>query len=115
LCALPQPDGIIWRYPGFPSLLVTYEVANDFFFSGHTAIAVFGTVELARIGWRWLAPVAVAIALFQSAVVLVLRAHYTMDVFAGAVTALLVALLVTHLAPPCDRALARTFARFSAR
>jgi hypothetical protein len=115
LCALPPPDGIIWRYPGFPSLLVTYEVANDFFFSGHTAIAVFGAVELARLGVRWLVPVAFAIALFQAAVVLVLRAHYTMDVFAGAVTALMVALIVNSLAPLCDKALARAFAGFRAR
>src|SRR5467141_1638847 len=39
ICALPPPPGMIWHYPGFPSLLVTYHVANDFFFSGHTAIA----------------------------------------------------------------------------
>jgi hypothetical protein len=112
LCALPPPDNFIWRNPGFPSLLVTYEVSNDFFFSGHTAIAVFGAVELARLGWRWLVPVAVALALFQTAVVLVLRVHYTMDVFAGAVTALLVALVVNYLAPPCDQALARAFSGF---
>src|SRR5207248_3152033 len=29
LCSLPAPAGIIWHYPGFPSLLVTYSVAND--------------------------------------------------------------------------------------
>jgi len=40
LCSLPAPPGIIWHDPGFPSLFVTYEVANGFFFSGHTAIAV---------------------------------------------------------------------------
>jgi hypothetical protein len=51
LCALPQPDYVIWHYPGFPSLLVTYSVANDYLFSAHTAIAVF---ELARLGRRWL-------------------------------------------------------------
>ena len=39
LCALPPPAGIIWRYPGIPSLLVTYGVSNDLFFSGHTALA----------------------------------------------------------------------------
>jgi len=39
LCALPPPPNLIWRYPGFPSLFVTYNVGNDFFFSGHTAIA----------------------------------------------------------------------------
>src|SRR5438477_9792016 len=42
LCPLPPPDGMIWRHPGFPSLLVTYGVPNDLFFSGHTAIAVMG-------------------------------------------------------------------------
>ncbi len=115
LCALPAPDGIIWRDPGIPSLLVTYDVANDFFFSGHTAIAVFGAVELGRLKYRWLVPVAVVVAVFQTATVIVLRAHYTMDVFAGAVTALLVAYLVTFMAPPCDRALARFCARFRAK
>jgi len=41
LCALPPPEGMIWRRPGIPSLLVTYGTATDLFFSGHTAIAVF--------------------------------------------------------------------------
>ncbi len=40
ICALPPPPNMIWHYPGFPSLLVTYHVANDFFFSGHTAICL---------------------------------------------------------------------------
>ncbi|HJZ82182.1 MAG TPA: hypothetical protein VKD91_17610 [Pyrinomonadaceae bacterium] len=53
LCALPQPDHMIWHYPGVPSLLVTY-----------------------------------------------------MDVFAGAVTALLVGILAGTLAPSVDRVLA---------
>src|SRR5262245_61151047 len=42
LCTLPPPEGMIWRNPGCPSLLVTYGVATDLFFSGHTAIAVYG-------------------------------------------------------------------------
>jgi hypothetical protein len=111
LCALPKPDGMIWTEPRFPSLLVTYQVSNDLFFSGHTAVAVFGAVELGRLPWRWLNPIAFALALFEAATVLVLRAHYTMDVFTGAVTALFVAGLVTHLAPACDRALARCLSR----
>jgi hypothetical protein len=44
---------------------------------------------------------------FEAATVLILRAHYTMDVFTGAVTALLVAQLAAHLAPRCDAWLAR--------
>jgi PAP2 superfamily C-terminal len=91
LCSLPAPPGIIWHDPGFPSLLVTYGVANDFFFSGHTAIAVFGAIELARLRRAWLTAQAVCVVLFEIAAVLVLRAHYTMDVFTGALAAVCVA------------------------
>src|SRR5262249_11448638 len=114
LTALPPPGGdpagVIWRYPGFPSLLVTYGVSNDLFFSGHTAIAVFGAIELGRLGrYWWLA--AVLLIVFEVATVLVLWAHYTMDVYAGAVTAVCMALLADRLAPVCDRALARLAAK----
>lgn len=88
LVALPAPPNAIWHYPGFPSLLVTYGVANDYFFSGHTAIAVLGAVELARLKKSWLMPMGIVIVVFEVATVLVLRAHYTMDVFTGAVTGL---------------------------
>jgi len=87
-------------------VVVTYGVANDLFFSGHTAIAVFGAVELARLGRRWLGVLGVGVALFEVAAVLTLRAHYTMDVFTGAVTALLVAGVAAKISPWCDRALA---------
>ena len=108
LCSLPPPEHMIWRDPGFPSLLVTYGVSNDLFFSGHTALAVYGATELARLGRRPLVWLGVVVVIFAIAAVLVLRAHYTMDVFAGAVTALLVAFLAERVAVPCDRWLARS-------
>src|SRR5579863_1510709 len=70
ICSLPAPPNIIWHYPGFPSVLVTYGVANDFFFSGHTAIAVFGAIELFRLRKNWLSVLAVAIVLFEILTVL---------------------------------------------
>jgi PAP2 superfamily C-terminal len=73
---------------------VTYGVSNDYFFSGHTAIAVLAVIEIARLGRRWLTTLGVLIALFEIATVLILRAHYTMDVFTGIVTGLYAA----HLA-----------------
>src|SRR2546427_10119377 len=88
LCALPPPDGMIWRHPGVPSLLVTYGTATDLFFSGHTAIAVFGGIELVQIGGPMLAALGVAVAAIEATTVLVLRAHYTMDGFAAIVAGL---------------------------
>src|SRR5215467_295424 len=106
LCSLPVPEGMIWHYPGFPSLLVTYHVANDFFFSGHTAIAVFGAMELSRFHRKWLTAVAILLVLLEVAAVLVLRTHYTMDVFAGILAALWIADISERLSPALDRCLA---------
>jgi hypothetical protein len=103
ICALPPPPNMIWRYPGFPSLLVTYHVANDFFFSGHTAIAVFGAIEVSRLRRNWLTALAVLIVGFEVATVLVLRAHYTMDVFTGIVAALWVAHFSERVSPRIDQ------------
>lgn len=94
LVALPAPPNAIWHSPGFPSLLVTYGVSNDYFFSGHTAIAVLAITEIARVGRRWLTALGVLIVVFEIAAVLILRAHYTMDVFTGIMTGLYAA----HLA-----------------
>src|SRR5216684_288746 len=96
---------LIWHYPGFPSLLVTYRVANDFFFSGHTAIAVFGALELARYHRKWLTFAAVLVVFFEVATVLILRAHYTFDVFTGIIAALWVAHVSERLSPLLDRLL----------
>ena len=106
LCALPAPERMIWRDPGFPSLLVTYGTASDLFFSGHTAIAVYGSIELAHYGGSLAVLLGLAIILVEATAVLVLRAHYTMDVFTGAVTALWVWTVASALAPGLDRSLA---------
>jgi PAP2 superfamily C-terminal len=99
LCALPTPPNMIWHYPGFPSLLVTYNVGNDFFFSGHTALAVFGAIELRRLRRPWLTALAGCVVVFEIATVLILRAHYTMDVFTGALAALWVSSLCDSISP----------------
>ncbi|MDB5300180.1 MAG: hypothetical protein JWO87_1843 [Phycisphaerales bacterium] len=102
---------MIWHDTGVPTLLVTYGVSTDLFFSGHTGLAVLGAVELARTKKKWLAMLGVLIALGEAATVLVLRAHYTMDVFTGAVTALLVAGFAEKIAPPLDAAIGNLFGR----
>jgi hypothetical protein len=102
ICALPPPPNMLWHYPGFPSLLVTYHVANDFFFSGHTAIAVFGAIELSRLRRNWLTITAVLLVFFEVATVLILRAHYTMDVFTGTLAALWVAHFSGQISPRLD-------------
>jgi hypothetical protein len=105
--ALPPPDGMIWRYPGIPSLLVTYGVATDFFFSGHTAIAVWGGLEIGRLPHKRAALLGALVAVFEASTVIILRAHYTMDVFTGVVVALLIHAHADRWARPIDQWLDR--------
>ncbi len=79
ICTLPIPQGSIWRYPGFPSLLVTYGTSNDFFFSGHTAVSVLGALYLYHTAPPWLAAIGIVVAAVEAVTVIVLRAHYTME------------------------------------
>lgn len=95
LTALPAPDGMIWEDPGVPSVFVTYHVTNDLFFSGHTALAVYGCLVLASLGNIYLTIAAVLLGLYEVFAVLALRAHWTMDVYAGFVSAVM-CFLLTH-------------------
>ena len=97
VCALPAPPKMIWHHPGFPSLLVTYGTANDFFISGHTAIAVLGAIEASHLLPFGFGLAAGAVAVFEATVVIVLRAHYTMDVLGAIVAAFCAANLAGHI------------------
>ena len=84
-------------------MLVTYGVSNDLFFSGHTALAVLGAIEAFQLAPPWLGWTAVVIAALEASVVLVLRAHYTLDIIAGALAAWWASSMAAWLAPFADR------------
>lgn len=91
--ALPPPPGVIWRSPGIPTLFVTYGVGNDLFFSGHTALAVYGAMQLATLGIAWLTALGAILAVYQVVAVIALRAHWTADVIAGLAAAVAIGLI----------------------
>ena len=99
---LPPPPGMIWRDPGVPTLLVTYGVSNDFFFSGHTALAVLGAIEICGVAPWWLGALAIVIALGEATIVIILRAHYTLDVITGAFAAWFAADMARRIVPYVD-------------
>jgi hypothetical protein len=63
---------------------------------------VFAATQLARFNRRWITALAIGVVGFEIVTVLVLRAHYTMDVFTGIVTALWVATLCERVALAID-------------
>ena len=107
VCTLPIPPGSIWRDPGFPTALVTYGTGNDFFFSGHTAISILGALQLVHSAPPWLAALGAVVAVGEALTVIILRAHYTMDVFAALFAAWGADVFARHLAPVVDGWLGR--------
>lgn len=105
--SIPPPDGMIWHYPGFPTVVVTYSTSTDFFFSGHMALATLLATELtAQRATRWKQIVAWAVVAVQAFIILSMRFHYVTDVVAG----LLAAVAATGLADALGRRLDERFA-----
>ncbi|HEY2015604.1 MAG TPA: phosphatase PAP2-related protein [Bryobacteraceae bacterium] len=93
--SIAPPPGMIWHYPGFPSIVVTYSTSSDFFFSGHMALATLLAAELtAHRAARWKQAIAWAVIGIQALVILSMRFHYVTDV----VTGFLAALAATQIA-----------------
>lgn len=108
--SMPPPEGMIWHYPGFPTIVVTYGTSTDFFFSGHMALATLLATELtAQRAPRTKQAIAWGLALVQAVVILAMRFHYVTDVAAGC----LAAVAATQLADVWGRRLDARFAPWS--
>ena len=94
-CQWPLPKFIVFEDPGFPSLLVSYAMTNDLYFSGHTGIMTILVLE------TWLyyrSPAFFALALFALLYTVftlaVLQAHFINDILIGFVTAVWIQQLI---------------------
>jgi len=103
LVSLPLPPFTFWHYPGFPSLLQTYGIANDLYFSGHTGVSFIAALELARFKKPWLTTLGFSIFIYEVISVIVMQVHYTMDVFTAMMTVLCLTDLCSHIAQPINR------------
>lgn len=101
--SIPAPEGMIWRNPGFPSLIVTYTTSTDFFFSGHMGMATMLAAELSAQGkrdWRWW--FAWGVLPVQAFIILAMRFHYVTDVVTGFLAALAASALADRVGAVID-------------
>ena len=76
-------DTYVFEHPGFPSLIVPYFRAADFFYSGHTGCAILLGMQLADMGYPELKYVGIIISVFEGLILTVLRIHYSIDIVFG--------------------------------
>ncbi len=82
---LPSPKDILWFDPGFPSIIMNYNVSNDFFFSGHTLVSLIFGMELLLSNNPFIKLYALIYMAIEVFFVLVSRAHYFIDIY-GAIS-----------------------------
>jgi len=104
LISLPVAPGLIWRYPGFPSLFSHYSINTDFYFSAYVGINLLGNLELERFRINWLSALGLVLLGFEALIDIVLRSHYTPDIYTSIITAFFCYLVTQPLVPPIDRA-----------
>ena len=80
---LPMPENMIWFDPGFPTVIMNYSVANDFFFSGHTLTALIFGIEMIKSEKWYIKCYSVVYMSCEIIFILASRAHYFMDVYAA--------------------------------
>ena len=84
---LPVPNNMVWFDPGFPAFLVTYVVENDFFFSGHTYVAL--SVGIAIVSGSkniFVKMYGIFFILYEILFIISIRAHYFMDIYGAIAT-----------------------------
>ncbi|MBI3236240.1 MAG: hypothetical protein HYZ48_00795 [Chlamydiales bacterium] len=107
LVTLPIPQGIIWEYPGFPSLMVNYSIQHDLYFSAHTGISLLVVMELLRTKKKWLSFTGFFFFVYIVMTIISFRIHYTMDVFTAILVALYLIYTSERISLPVDRFLRR--------
>jgi len=103
LVSFPVDPGLIWHYPGIPSLFLNYDISGDFYFSAYVGINILGALELQEIfRKKWLTTLNFLIAFLIIIIDMILRAHYTTDVYTSIITAVFAYLFTQQFVPPAD-------------
>ena len=77
----------MFRYPGFPSLVVPYHDCNDFFYSGHIGSSFIMALEARAQGWMRLHYMCLFIMINEWALMMFIRTHYVIDMVTGVIMA----------------------------
>lgn len=83
---LPTPENMIWFHPSVSSMLVTYYVHNDFFFSGHTYVALCAGLEIMSAKNIFAKMYALFFIVYEIMLIISINGHYFMDIYGAFAT-----------------------------
>ena len=76
-----EPDGYIWEFPYFPSVFVSYKRTSSLFYSNGLGVLMITCLEFKENEKKIMFRIATALLVFESLFMIVLQAHYIIDIF----------------------------------
>jgi hypothetical protein len=83
LILLEYYDTYLFQDPGFPSIVVPFQRAPDFFYSGHAGSAMILALQFEILGYVHLKYFGIFLSFYEGFVMMVTRTHYSIDVIFG--------------------------------
>ena len=102
LITFPPMPGMIFHDPGFPSLFVNYASDTSFYFSAFVGTNILSALERSYWKIRWVNGVGVLIVLFVAITDILLRTHYTADLYTSMIVALFAFYFTQNLSARID-------------
>lgn len=93
---MTYPPGFFWGSPYFPSLIVSYLITNDFFFSGHVGMPLITGLHYYHLEKKKMSILCFCTVFVEAFLVLITRIHYSIDVVVGLSFSHYVFILVNH-------------------
>jgi hypothetical protein len=81
------PEGYLWNYPGFPSIMISYLKTNDFFFCAPVGFLTIACLEFCSLKRFYLFGLCLAILITQIMARIALRGNYIIDLVSAVILA----------------------------
>lgn len=83
LFTMRYPEGMLWEYPGFPSLIISYQKSVYFFYSGYVGLNLICCIELYKLNMKIFSCLAFLELTYLTTLLLILKANYFVDIVAS--------------------------------
>jgi hypothetical protein len=93
------PEGMIWEYPGFPSIMISYLNTNTFFYSTAVGFLLISSLEFWKLKNYYLYSFSIASLVLHILTCNFLRGNYIIDIISALVIAHFIFTLVDEISP----------------
>ena len=101
--SMPHHEEYLFIDPGVLSLTVPYFKSNDYFFSGHVSLPILMGIEFYKSGSKRLSLFCAFTAIYELIMMLLLRGHYSIDLYAALIFSFYFTRMAETLCKPLDK------------